>query len=116
MYGIDLKLLNDSEYLIEHLKKGIEASGATLCSLQVKEFQPRGLTILALLAESHASIHTYPEYASLFFDVFTCGDHCVPLNIAKELAEALKPQHQKFKKIIRGDLSDDSMSYWTHST
>lgn len=102
MYGIEAKLLNDSEFLKEQISKGIEASGATLCSWQVKEFQPSGLTILALLSESHASVHTYPEFGSLFFDAFTCGEHCIPEYIAESLAESLKPQSQTRQKIVRG--------------
>ena len=108
LYGVDPTLLCDARFLSEHLSKGIEASGATLCGLQIKEFESGGLTILALLSESHASIHTYPEYGSLFFDAFTCGNRCNPNRIAEHLVEALKPQSQKFETYLRGRISDQS--------
>ncbi len=102
LYGISPHLLQNSEFLKEELCKGIKASGATLCSWQVKEFEPGGLTILALLSESHASIHTYPEFESLFLDAFTCGVQCHPEEIAFALVKALRPKFQKIEKLQRG--------------
>ena len=43
-------------------------------------FEPQGVTGLALLAESHISIHTWPESGYAAVDVFTCGDHTMPEN------------------------------------
>ncbi len=106
MYGIAKHFLNDSTLLADYLTRGIEESGATLCSLQVKQFDPSGVSILALLSESHTSIHTYPEFGALFFDAFTCGDRCAPQRIAAFLAQALGARHQKMTKIVRGDSSD----------
>jgi S-adenosylmethionine decarboxylase len=102
MYGIDSVLLNDELFLKEHLTIGIEASGAHICGWQIKKFEPEGVTLLALLSESHVSLHTYPSFQALFFDAFTCGDRCVPENIAKQLSSVLKPTHQVSKKIMRG--------------
>lgn len=106
-YGVERALLNDGEFLKDQIQKAIQTSGATLCSLQMKKFEPGGLTILALLSESHTSIHSYPEFGALFFDAFTCGDHCNPENIAKFLVEALAPRFHKIKKIHRGTDSED---------
>ncbi len=103
MYGISSELLNDYHYLNSLLEKGIKESGATLCSSQKKIFQPSGLTILALLSESHASIHTYPDYGSLFFDAFTCGLECQPIKIAEYLIQGLKPKKHNLRTIMRGD-------------
>ena len=71
-------MLNNKELLEQTLKEGIEQSGATLCSMQTKVFEPSGITSLALLSESHASLHTYPDEQALFFDAFTCGTECQP--------------------------------------
>lgn len=101
LYGIDPKLLSNAE-LIEHsLKQGVLKSGATLCGVQVKNFEPAGLTLLALLSESHASVHTYPEFRSLFFDAFTCG-HCKPQEIADQLILDLKPEYHSLSTLQRG--------------
>lgn len=58
--GIDRNLLNDGERLKKILVAGINITGATILDLRIQVFQPSGVTIFALLAESHASIHTYP--------------------------------------------------------
>ena len=101
-YGVDSHLLNDLNFLQEMLIAGIKESGATLCSMQSKQFEPSGVTLLALLSESHASIHTYPDMGSLFFDAFTCGDECKPEKIAEVFEKALKPKHHTLEKIRRG--------------
>ena len=49
-------------------------AGATLCEVMSHRFAPQGVTVLAMLAESHASVHTYPELGTVFVDVFTCGE------------------------------------------
>lgn len=103
MYGIDSDLLNDLKLLESCLNKGIELSGASLCGMQSKQFDPSGVTLLALLSESHASIHTYPDKKALFFDAFTCGDHCRPEAIADALIEVLKPEKHELKRVSRGE-------------
>jgi S-adenosylmethionine decarboxylase len=102
LYGVDFKLLNDLKYLEKSLKSGIKDSGATLCSMQSKKFDPYGVTLLGLLSESHASIHTYPDSGSLFFDAFTCGTTCDPEKIAKALIRDLSPTSHSLKTISRG--------------
>lgn len=104
LYGVEPGLLNNEVFLKEHLTRGIFASGAHLCSWQVKKFEPEGVTLLGLLSESHVSVHTYPAYQALFFDAFTCGASCDPEKIAQVLAQALKPSSQHYEKITRGTL------------
>ncbi len=101
-YGIKQEHLDNPELLEALLRKGIEASGATLCGIQVKKFEPSGVTLLALLSESHASIHTYPGDGSLFFDAFTCGTTCEPSKIADALIAGLHPSHTELQTIRRG--------------
>lgn len=65
--------LHDNSVMKAALEAGIRASGATICGSVEKAFDPHGYTCLYLLAESHVSIHTYPQEGALFFDAFTCG-------------------------------------------
>ena len=51
---------------------------STLLTLNSHKFEPQGVTCVAMLAESHISIHTWPEEGFAVCDVFTCGDHTVP--------------------------------------
>ena len=68
--------LLDQTALIAALKEAIEGAGATVLNTCEQRFPNGGLTAIFLLAESHASVHTYPEHASCFVDFFTCGANC----------------------------------------
>jgi S-adenosylmethionine decarboxylase len=96
IYEIDEGLIADEALLLGSVSVGIARAGATLCGMQVKHFEPCGMTAVYMLAESHVSIHTYPESRSLFFDAFTCGS-CDPEIILRELVVALGgcPHHKK---------------------
>ena len=64
-------------------------------------FKPQGVTGLALLAESHISIHTWPEIGYAAIDVFTCGDHTMPEKACKLLCDDFLAKHFSFKNIAR---------------
>jgi S-adenosylmethionine decarboxylase len=100
--NIDDHTIRDDTYLLTAVAAGIHRSGATICGMQTKHFDPAGLTAVYLLAESHVSIHTYPEHGSLFFDAFTCGEGCDPLGILDELLDALGPCEPRTRVMPRG--------------
>lgn len=81
-------LLNDRERLVEILQGACTRAGARVLDYCIHQFTPQGVTVLMLLAESHASIHTWPERAAYCADVFTCGG-VDPSKIAEELYVAL---------------------------
>ncbi|MEV0696931.1 adenosylmethionine decarboxylase [Saccharopolyspora sp. NPDC050389] len=100
--GVDPELLDDEQFLRETLHNALSQSHATVCQMIAKRFEPQGVTVLALLSESHASLHTYPEDGSIFIDVFTCGHTAQPERAVELLAEALKPASQNVQTIQRG--------------
>lgn len=73
-YGVDLDKLEDyisiKSISLELLKK---AGFQVLDSVEHK-FSPQGYTFVALLAESHFAVHTYPEYGTIYFNLHSCGD------------------------------------------
>lgn len=85
----NLQLLNNPERIKQILERGVKASGAHALAWQTTIFEPQGCSLVALLSESHLSVHTYPEHESLFFDAFTCGIHCTPRAIFDELLSYL---------------------------
>jgi len=87
-----MHLLNDENALRELARRAAEATGATVLNLMVHKFNPQGVTAVAVLAESHASLHTYPEVGKVFWDCFTCGTTCDPAKSVAVLEEALKPR------------------------
>jgi len=66
--------LENTQYLKDMLFKAIHKSKATIINFVEHKFEPQGYSIVALIGESHASIHTYPEEKGLFIDYFTCGN------------------------------------------
>lgn len=83
-------LLNNPEKIRHILERGVKACGAHALAWQTTIFEPQGCSVVALLSESHLSVHTYPEHESLFFDAFTCGLHCTPRAIFNELLSAVE--------------------------
>ena len=78
LYGCPYGLLDDEAHIRNVLANAAQLSESTLLNVSSHKFQPHGVTAVALLAESHISIHTWPENGMAVCDVFTCGDHTVP--------------------------------------
>lgn len=87
--GLSFDRLNSGSFLEQLGKTAIEKSGATILETIRHYFYPQGVTILFLLEESHASIHTYPELGYIAFDFFTCGDRCNPMKSVEYVMEYL---------------------------
>ncbi|WP_327119417.1 adenosylmethionine decarboxylase [Nocardia sp. NBC_01730] len=101
--GVDADLCDDLERLESALRKSLIAAGVTICDVVHKKFDPQGVTVLALLSESHASIHTYPESGDIFVDVFTCGSIGAGASRAVEmLRDTLSPKDVRMQVIRRG--------------
>lgn len=87
----DHKALTDIAVLKEKMLEAASASGAKVLGLSDYVFEPDGYTMVILLSESHASIHTYPEFNACFVDLFTCGHSCSSEKFDAVLREYLKP-------------------------
>lgn len=96
------ELLDDESKLRELTRLAAEATGATMLEICSHRFNPQGVTSLVMLAESHASLHTYPESNVVFWDCFTCGTTCNPELSVAVLVKALKPGSISKQVILRG--------------
>ncbi|MGM1050136.1 S-adenosylmethionine decarboxylase [Paenibacillus uliginis N3/975] len=101
-WGVDFELLNSAEFLQAQMVEAAEACGATVMSVQSKQFEPQGATVLVLLSESHLSIHTYPERGFAAIDCYTCGETVDPQLAIDYLVSVLKPEKCFAKKLVRG--------------
>jgi S-adenosylmethionine decarboxylase len=101
-WGVNFDTLNNAELLQSHMIEAAEACGATVLSVQAKQFEPQGATVLVLLSESHLSIHTYPEKGFAAIDCYTCGETVDPQAAIDYLVDVLKPQRTYAKKLVRG--------------
>lgn len=73
LYDCDPVLLNDRMYIENMLYEAARESHATFLNTVSHQFEPQGVTAVTLLAESHISIHTWPEEGKAVCDIFTCG-------------------------------------------
>jgi S-adenosylmethionine decarboxylase len=84
--------LDDANVVDMALRAAAEAAGATLLGIELHCFTPNGgITGIAVLAESHISIHTWPECAYAAVDVFMCGD-ARPYKASEVLRHAFRPR------------------------
>ena len=94
--------LDDLNFLETILREMISASEATLLHLHLHHFTPQnGISGVAVLAESHISVHTWPERNFAAFDIFMCGD-TKPDLAAKILSSRLKPSRIETNRYFRG--------------
>lgn len=97
------EVLNDLPSLEHALTEAAITEGVTILGVIRHSFQPSGVTILLLLAESHVSLHTYPEQGKAFFDAFTCGVQFEPTNIFHGFAQASAVGSYRIVRCERGD-------------
>ena len=76
--GCSEEFLDDEEFVRDVLYNASKKCQSTLLALHSHKFEPQGVTVVAMLAESHISIHTWPENGMAVCDIFTCGDHTKP--------------------------------------
>jgi len=102
----DVKLLNDLDYLREALNAVATLIGATVIKDSFYQFSPQGVSGVVIIAESHISIHTWPEFRYAAVDVFTCGEVILPVRAVKPLAEKLKAGSTSYIELKRGLLTE----------
>lgn len=87
--------------LAEAIEQAVRSARATLLDLKIRRFYPQGYSAIALLAESHLSLHAWPELGYVALDVFTCGE-AEPQQIVHHLEQHFRPRDTEYIKIPRG--------------
>ena len=101
LYRCDYEKLNDESFLRCTLNNAAKLANAKVLHLISNKFEPQGVTAIALLAESHLSIHTWPESNYSAVDIFTCGQNMKPEIACKYLIEALVAEEHLLRVINR---------------
>ena len=79
-------------------------AGAVVLGARFHQFEPEGVTGIVLLAESHASVHTWPEAGLVTLDVFTCGALDAAA-IVGAVRQGLRPVRERVTALARGDVA-----------
>ena len=98
------EIIKDLEQVRSAIVSAAEAAKATIIDVSFNEFNPFGVSGMVIIAESHLSIHTWPEYDFAAVDIFTCGDVIKPEVAAQFLIEAFKSQNPSVVEMKRGIL------------
>ena len=101
LYRCDCEKLNDESFLRCTLNRAAKLANATVLNLMSNKFEPQGVTAIALLAESHISIHTWPESYYSAVDIFTCGHNMLPELASQYLIDTLKAEEHSLRIIER---------------
>lgn len=94
--------LNDKSALMSALVQAAEYAKSTVCSVHSHDFNPQGCSIVVILAESHETIHVFPESGEVSFDCFTCGNVADPELACEFMANYLKPDRFDKQCLKRG--------------
>ena len=101
LYRCDHEKLDDESFLRCTLNRAAKLAKATVLNLISNKFEPQGVTAIALLAESHISIHTWPESSYSAVDIFTCGQNMLPELASQYLITALNAEEHFLRVIMR---------------
>ncbi|MCE4613966.1 MAG: adenosylmethionine decarboxylase [Desulfurococcales archaeon] len=109
MYGVDPSTLWDEDFIKETVLKAVEAAGATLHDLKSWKIEGEkgGVSVIALVLESHISIHTWPGYKYATVDVYTCGDTADPWRGFEVILNRLNPKFYTVHYSDRSSLPPD---------
>ena len=98
----DGQKLADVDYIEECLNEAVRKSGATIIRSVFHRYNPQGVSGVVVIAESHLSIHTWPEYNYAAVDFFTCGDSVDPYKAYDYMKKMLKSKTSEVKELERG--------------
>jgi len=96
--------LQNPEFIEMAMRKAAAVCGATVLKVDLHEFgDGGGITGVAILAESHITIHTWPEIGFAALDLFMCGE-CDPSKAATPLVNMFKPKRMTVTEVNRGPM------------
>ena len=104
LHGCDSQVIATVEPTQKALLSAAEVCGSTIISYDFHQFSPHGVSGVILIAESHFSIHTWPEHNFVAVDIFSSGQKMKPEIAIKFLEEAFSAEQTDVLKQTRGRL------------
>src|SRR5438034_76261 len=102
LFDCDLDAINNLESVKQTLVEAARRAQATIVDVVFHEFNPFGISGVVVIAESHLSIHTWPEYRYAAVDIFSCGDTLQPDVAASYLVEQFGAERTSMVEMQRG--------------
>lgn len=104
-------VIRDLDKVRDALVTAANKARATVVEVTFHEFSPFGISGMVIIAESHLSIHTWPEYGYAAVDIFTCGDLIKPDEAAAYLVDCFESKDPSMMEIKRGVLGIPNMTH-----
>ncbi len=104
LFGCDSARLDDVDYLRGQTVAAAEAMEATVVAVHAHRFEPHGVSVFVVLAESHLAIHTWPEYSTASLDIFVCCPDTDPHRAKSHLSDCLRSTHSAELELHRGSV------------
>ena len=104
LHGCDAALIAQAGPTEAALLEAAERCGSTIIEYHFHQFSPQGVSGVILIAESHLSIHTWPENGFVAIDIFTCGESMKPQVAIDLTQEAFAAQRVEVMQVTRGAL------------
>jgi S-adenosylmethionine decarboxylase len=94
LYNCPVELISDQKFLRQLVLKAVEAAKMNLVSLRSWKFggEKGGVSVIALIMESHIAVHTWREYKYATVDIYTCGEESKPELAFELIVDGLKPE------------------------
>ncbi len=103
LHDCNVTKLDDVDYIKTVLEKAALEAKAKIIQTVLHRYQPQGVTGVCLVAESHLSIHTWPEYGFAAVDIFMCGKEGFPEKARDYIRTALEGEEGYVMSIPRGE-------------
>ncbi|MCX8126958.1 MAG: adenosylmethionine decarboxylase [Dehalococcoidia bacterium] len=103
--------MNDLEFLRSTLKDAAIAAGATVIQDSFYQFAPYGISGVVIIAESHLSVHTWPEFNYAAVDIFTCGMTTRPEAASELIVQRLESKEFELHEVKRGLMPEVPAEY-----
>ena len=104
LYDCPREILNNQEKIEKVLVGVVNSVGATLINTSFHKFSPYGVSGVVVIAESHITIHTWPEHNYAAIDVFTCNDKIDYTLVENIVVKKFNSSKHKVQTIIRGEI------------
>lgn len=102
LWDCNFSKLNDSDYIAKVMVEAAEFSGATVLNSVFQNFNPQGTSGVVIIAESHLTIHSWPEHLYAAIDLFTCGSKVDPWKALEYLEKAFEAKEIEIIDFFRG--------------
>lgn len=99
LQGVDAKLLNDQQKLLQISLKVAADLNLTVVNSFIHRFEPHGISLVLVISQSHLAIHTWPEYRYMHLDMMTCSEGTTLKNLQRILHQHFSPTTIETRKI-----------------